>query len=74
MCVCKKEVESCKVSEKPLICLVDSHVMTSKPQSHGMEQNRDGSSSKKEIWICWTLAELNRLLGKVRGLEKVQFL
>jgi len=38
---------------------VDSDVMTSKPQSHGMEQNRDGSSSKKEIWKCWTLAEPN---------------
>jgi len=50
--------------------------MTSKPQSHGMEQNRDGSSSKKEeIWMRWTLADPNRrLLGKVRRLEKVRFL
>jgi len=56
--------------------LVDSDVMTSKPQSHGMEQNRDGSSSKKEeIWMRWTLADPNRrLLGKVRRLEKVRFL
>ena len=48
--------------------------MTSKPQSHGMEQNQDGSSSKQEIRICWTLAKPNRrFLGKVRKLEKVQF-
>ena len=49
--------------------------MTSNPQSHGMEQNRDSSSSKKkEIRICWTLAKPNRgFLGKVKRLEKVQF-
>ena len=46
--VCKNDVESCKKSEKIHSCyLLDSDVMTSELQSHGMEQNRDDSSSKK---------------------------
>ena len=75
--VCKKEVESCKKSEKKKHCyLRDSDVMTLIPQSRGIEQNQDGSSSKKEvIRICWKLTEPNhRFLGKVRRVEKVQFL
>ena len=53
------------MSEKPLIYLVGSDVITSKPQSHGMKQNQDGSSSKKKIWRRWKLAEPNRrLLGR----------